>query len=142
MAFTWKTSAFSASELYEDHFIGISGNIDSHTHTHTRATLFKTDLWSSGQVDCSIWVCIITSQCLSQLAWSQEVFLPVFWLCCSGAFIGSQWDSAGEHTTSYGLRLGADALGLKPLHLHISCPLNTNRAPKPTTRNPQPKELP
>lgn len=55
------------------------------------------------------------------------------WCCCDSAM--SRWSCAGENTTSYSLRLEADASGLKPLHLHTSCPLNTNQPAKPTTHN-------
>lgn len=105
-----------------------------HAATHkTRATAFKPDLRSSCRADCSIWTRIITPKRLSEVASTQEVFRPVFWLCCCCVSFARQWDSAGEHTTSYSLRLAA--AGLKPpTHLLASeCQTPTS------TLNPQPQ---
>lgn len=124
-------------------FIWITGSTDFHRRAHTtHATVFKTDLWSSGRADGSIWTCIITSQCFSEVASMQEVLLLVFELCCLLRFMGEPvgflLEDAPHHTVwawEQTLLVWRHAAYASPLHLWTP---NAHRKPQPTTPSPSP----
>lgn len=106
----------------------------------THATVFKTDLWSSGRAGGSIWTCIITSQCFGEVASIQEVLLPVLELCCLLRFMGETVGFLLEDTPHH--RVWAwEQTFLVWRHAAYASPLpsehqNTRRNPQPTAPAP------
>lgn len=125
-------------------FIWITGSTDLHRRAHkTHATVFKTDLWSSGRADSSIWTCIITSRCLSEVASMQEVLLLVFELCCLLRFMGEPVGFLLEDVPHHTVWAWEQTLLVWRHAAYASpCPLNAKRPPQPSTHNPQPRTFP